>query len=280
MSDEKKTNAHELTGQVFGSLTVLKRAEYQRKNGGVWWTCRCSCGESYDVPGTLLVTGRRTRCGGKAHEKNYAYADITGQKFSRLTALYPTDKRGSGGTMIWHCRCDCGNELDVPYNWLLYTHMKSCGCQKKDNDRKLHTRLTHVSGTSLEMLKSKKIPSNNTTGVRGVYLIKGKYVAKITFQKKQYFLGKYDDLNDAAQARLDAEEQLNDAVVEYYAAWKAKADSDPVWAKENPVRITVDKDAQGRFHLCFFPVLNLDDASACHQNMEEHSENRSLITAM
>ena len=168
MSDEKKTNAHELTGQVFGSLTVLKRAEYQRKNGGVWWTCRCSCGESYDVPGTLLVTGRRTHCGGKAHEKNYAYADITGQKFSRLTALYPTDKRGSGGTMIWHCRCDCGNELDVPYNWLLYTHMKSCGCQKKDNDRKLHTRLTHVSGTSLEMLKSKKIPSNNTTGVSNV----------------------------------------------------------------------------------------------------------------
>lgn len=34
------------------------------------------------------------------------------------------------------------------------------------------------------MLKSKKIPTDNTTGYKGVYLIRGKYVAKIVFQNE------------------------------------------------------------------------------------------------
>ena len=71
-----KANSHDLTGKVFGELTVYHIAENQRKNGGVWWTCRCSCGNLYDVPGSLLVTGKRTDCGRKNHEKNYAVANI------------------------------------------------------------------------------------------------------------------------------------------------------------------------------------------------------------
>ena len=71
-----KANSHDLTGKVFGELTGYHIAENQRKNGGVWWTCRCSCGNLYDVPGSLLVTGKRTDCGRKNHEKNYAVANI------------------------------------------------------------------------------------------------------------------------------------------------------------------------------------------------------------
>lgn len=65
-----KTN---MEGKIFGELTVLHKAEYQRKNGGIWWTCRCSCGNLYDVPATLLVTGKRTRCANKTHERNYFF---------------------------------------------------------------------------------------------------------------------------------------------------------------------------------------------------------------
>lgn len=56
------------------------------------------------------------------------------------------------------------------------------------------------------MLRSKKIPSDNTTGYKGVYFVRGKYMAKSVFQKKQYFLGTYDNIGDAAQARQEAEE--------------------------------------------------------------------------
>lgn len=239
----RKALSLDLKGQIFGELTVLHRAENQRKNGGIWWTCQCSCGALYDVPGTLLVTGRRTRCSGKNHAKNYASADITGKRFHRLTALYALPERNGRGSIMWHCRCDCGNEVDVPYNNLVHCNMKSCGCQKKEHDKALSGYLTHVAGTSIEMVKSKKLPSDNTSGCKGVYLIRGKYVAKIVFQKKAYYLGSFAKMEDAVKARQEAERVLFDETAAYYAKWKEKADTDPDWAKENPIQIRVAKDS-------------------------------------
>ena len=72
------------------------------------------------------------------------------------------------------------------------------------------------------MLKSKKVPTDNTTGYKGVYLIRGKYVAKIVFQKKQYFLGTYENIEDAAEARREAEEVLFDGSAKHYRKQKDK----------------------------------------------------------
>lgn len=251
-----KAISYDLAGQVFGDLTVLSKAENQRKNGGIWWTCQCSCGNLYDVPGSLLVTGRRTHCGSKAHPKNYASVDISNQRFHRLVALYPLKNRDPKGAVLWRCKCDCGNEADVSYNNLVYGNMKSCGCQKKEHDKKLGSFLTHVEGTSIDMLRSKKIPADNTTGYKGVYLIKGKYVAKIVFQKKAYYLGTYDRIEDAAEARREAEEVVFDSVAEHYARWKANADTDPAWGVENPVQVFVSQDSSTkRMSVTLLPVL-------------------------
>lgn len=83
--------------------------------------------------------------------------------------------------MIWHCRCDCGNEINVSYNNLMYCGQQSCGCKKKEHDKALAGYLVHVDGTSIDALESDKIPQNNTTGVKVVYRIKGHYL------KKSYF---------------------------------------------------------------------------------------------
>lgn len=58
--------------------------------------------------------------------------DITGQKFGRLTALYPTRKNGR---FAWHCKCDCGNECDVDSGNLRTGKQKSCGCLRNENGR-------------------------------------------------------------------------------------------------------------------------------------------------
>ena len=58
-------------------------------------------------------------------------ADITGQRFGRLIALHPTENR-SGGSVVWHCQCDCGKTVDVPSNRLIRGNTKSCGCLRKD----------------------------------------------------------------------------------------------------------------------------------------------------
>ncbi len=253
--ETRKVIALDLAGKSFGELTVLHRAAHQRKNGGIWWTCQCSCGNLYDVSGSLLVNGKRTHCSGKSHERNYASMDITGKKFHRLTALYPTEKRDARGSVVWHCRCECGTELDVAYNSLVHCNMKSCGCQKKEHSQKLHGFLTHTAGTSIDMLKSKKIPTDNTTGYRGVYFIKGKYVAKIVFQKKAYYLGNYEKIEEAAAARKEAEEQLFGETAQFYDKWKVRADADPAWAEENPMHIFVEKDTGGRLKVSYLPVL-------------------------
>lgn len=108
----------------------------------------------------------------------------------------------------------------------------------------MQTFLTHVAGTSVDMLKSKKLPSDNTTGYKGVYRIRGKYVAKIVFQKKQYLLGSYENIEDAAEARKEAEEVLFDGVAEHYEKWKEYAQADPDWAARNPIQVIVDQSEQ------------------------------------
>ena len=54
--------------------------------------------------------------------------DLTGQTFNALTVLYRAENRGR--RVMWHCRCACGNELDV---WAkhLKDGQKSCGCMTK-----------------------------------------------------------------------------------------------------------------------------------------------------
>ena len=105
------------------------------------------------------------------------------------------------------------------------------------------------------MLKSKKVPSDNTTGYKGVYLIRGKYVAKIVFQKKAYYLGAYDRIEEAAQARKEAEAVLFDGVADHYRNWKLRADDDPVWAEENPIQVTVTQDNEKRLAIILRPEL-------------------------
>lgn len=254
--NSRKANAHDLNGKTFGELEALYIATDHPKDarGGIWWHCRCSCGNEIDVLGTLLATGRKTHCGCKADPQYYS-ADIAGQKIGRLTALYPLNERDAKGAVMWRCKCECGNEVDYSYNVLMYSEIRSCGCWKRERESKLGDLITRVDGTSIDMIKSKKLPADNTSGVKGVYFQKGKWIAKIVFQQKQYHLGKYDTIEEAAEARKEAEELLFDGATAHYECWKAKADLDPEWASQNPVQILVSKKSTSELAVTFLPVL-------------------------
>ena len=55
--------------------------------------------------------------------------DLTGKRFGRLTAKFVCGK-SKDRHYLWHCVCDCGNEVVVPSNGLTCGHTKSCGCLK------------------------------------------------------------------------------------------------------------------------------------------------------
>lgn len=54
--------------------------------------------------------------------------DLTGQRFGKLLVLSPTDKRVDNGSVVWLCKCDCGNIAEVSSRRLLRGKVRSCGC--------------------------------------------------------------------------------------------------------------------------------------------------------
>ena len=141
--------------------------------------------------------------------------DLTGQRFGSLTVLRPAENIRD--RTAWVCRCDCGRETVVRTSCLRRGHTKSCGCTGGPQ----HARqgLTFVDGTCVEVLKSKKVRKNNTSGVPGVTWICRDQLwrATIFFKGKSYYLGGYRNLEDAVKARKEAEEDLHDNFFREYA---------------------------------------------------------------
>ena len=114
----------DLTGQRFGRLTVISR-DCEIIKQGTYWICQCECGQKKSVKGSHLKSGSIASCGCLKKDRR---KDISGQKFGKLTALFRIEKISSNRQGYWHCRCDCGKEIDVRLDSLTNGHTQSCGC--------------------------------------------------------------------------------------------------------------------------------------------------------
>lgn len=143
-----------LTGQRFGSLTVVDRAENNSK-GNTQWNCICDCGGRKIVLGYDLTHGRTTTCGCKLYLKDKPSPkriDLVGQKFGKLTVTSLNEDKSKKGVLYWNCLCDCGNTFVASGSNLKNRNSSHCGCSKKifsDNFMDLtgqrYGRLTVVS---------------------------------------------------------------------------------------------------------------------------------------
>lgn len=134
--------------------------------------------------------------------------DLTGQRFDKLIVLRPSENIGVKAT--WVCRCGCGQEIIVRTNSLRSGHTKSCGCA--GGPQYARQGLTYVDGTCVEILRSKRVQKNNTSGATGVNWVPSDRLwrANICFKGKRYHLGYYRSFEDAVKARKRAEEHLHD----------------------------------------------------------------------
>lgn len=230
----------DLTGRKFGKLTALERVENYR--GRTAWRCQCECGRQKVVTAHDLKGGRVKSCGVGVCRGRSDKKDLTGQRFGRLTAEYPTDRRNKKGSVYWHCRCDCGNTVEVTADNLLWGDYRSCGCLKEENRKKITKRLHHVSGTCIEFLERRKHRSDNSSGCQGVYRMpNGRYRVYIGFRGEKFMLGTYNTFEEAVDCRKDAEDQIYGGFLEAYYEWKEKADKDPAWGEAHPLVFTVEK---------------------------------------
>lgn len=65
--------------------------------------------------------------------------DLTGRRYGRLTVMYQAGfryKPSGQRNALWHCKCDCGNEKDIPANTLRNGRSKSCGCLNREEASK------------------------------------------------------------------------------------------------------------------------------------------------
>lgn len=124
----------DLTGQRFGSLTVLGRAEdYVLKSGRrhLRWRCRCDCGVEKSVRGTHLKSGAVVSCGcfGKAkfldsitthghrHHRLYGvWCNMKNRCYNEKLKCYPN----YGGRGIKVCD-EWKNDFQAFFDWAMQT---------------------------------------------------------------------------------------------------------------------------------------------------------------
>lgn len=241
-------------GDKFERLTIIEdlgmRADFNGPHKRRWFLCKCDCGNTREIRSDDI--GRRAKDCGCAYKKHLEQKSnkikirdkfsrleclqaenrerpiAPGTVFGRLTVLeyYGKDmKNGKNCGILYRCKCECGNETFTHGHNLRNGGVQSCGCLKRElnfvtveHARKILTEKYLVEGTNIAKISSKTIPSNNTSGVRGVSWYKswGRWVATIIFKGKKYYLGSFKNLDDAAKARKNAEEKVYGEFLEWY----------------------------------------------------------------
>lgn len=180
-----------LVGNVYGEIKAIEYIGNKR------YQCQCiKCGNiSEQYSANLKGKMKCRKCG------DCFRVDLTGKQYGFLKV-----KSYNKNTKKWVCECKCGSMIEVKSNNLKHDNTLSCGkCKYVEAAQR-----DIVYGTRISQI-NKKISKNNTSGTTGVGFNKrkNKWYAAIRFCGKNYWLGYYDDKQDAIIVRRKAEEKLH-----------------------------------------------------------------------
>lgn len=215
----------DLTGQKFGKLTVVKRAG-STKDGRAQWLCKCDCGNTCIVMGKLLRNGSVKSCGcyqkdhpsHKSYNNYYIVGDIVYVQYRKSYDCFicDLDDWEKVKDMCWYKTSDYPYSKTSPYTDGIVITKLIMDCPDGmivdhingnvwDN-RKCNLRVVANSQNGM----NRGVPENNTSGHKGVtwYKTRNKWMAQIFKEGKRYFLGYFDNIEDAIKARENAEIEL------------------------------------------------------------------------
>lgn len=127
-----------MIGKKFGKLLVLERTGVDNQ-GCILYKCQCDCINKtvVIVRGANLRNGHSKSCGCGRYQtraKSCNSIPIIGNRFGKLIPLYRVEDyvspRGQKQPR-YHCKCDCGNFIDVVVESLRNNQTQSCGCEKR-----------------------------------------------------------------------------------------------------------------------------------------------------
>ena len=154
----------DLTGKIFGKLTVLSKNNEFGDSNHSYWDCQCECGKITTVRRDALIEGKTKSCGCNSYRmagiKNMD--DLTGKKFGKLTVINRDfEKTDASKQAFWWCVCDCGEKISVGRGSLKSGATRSCGCLKSKGEEKISqilndNKIPHIKGYTFDDLKGKK----------------------------------------------------------------------------------------------------------------------------
>lgn len=201
--------------------------------------------------------------------------NIEGEKFDKLTVIYPSVLKKEDGSILWVCQCDCGNYILRSGPDLRRKSKHSCGQHRREEQQdwsnKLRTELNgqifnnlevidfdYINGTRI-FLKCRCLRCGNITTVRKDSVLNGKKAscgclhskgeAKIEnfFQKKNIIYKKeysFQNLIDKNNLRFDfaifSENNSLIGLIEYQGIQHFEATSG--WNNKTHLELTLRHD--------------------------------------
>ena len=174
----RKIDDYIKVGNKYGKWTVL---EFK----GVFEThatylCQCECGTIKEIKGSDLKFREKNNSGCYKCNKGNSL-NITGNRYGKLIALEPTEKRVSSN-VVWKCQCDCGNICEVSLGYLQNGNVKSCGCIGR----------SYGESCIQQMLNDENISYTVQKTFNGCRFIKTNALAKFDFYINDNYVIEYD----------------------------------------------------------------------------------------
>ena len=172
---------------------------------------------------TYILKNQDIGCSKCKRESVDSFKKHIGEKHGDLEIIDIVGRKKYLGTkqVFALCRCKCGIEKEILLARVLSGGAKTCGHKLAGNlktGREI-SEISHVDGTFIVAIDGRrKLNKNSETKITGVsYMPKcRRYRAYINFRRKQYYLGLYTDIEDAKNARKDAEEQIYGDFLNWY----------------------------------------------------------------
>lgn len=223
MGGYNMTRRKDLTGLKSGRLVVLHYAYSEGKRSRAYWQCKCDCGNEKVVVADSLISGRTKSCG--CLQKELAADRLLKHGRNR------TGKRTREYEVWLHMISRCENENDKSFINYGGRGIKVCDSWRHsfenflfDMGKRPSTKHSidriDVNGnyepsncrwvTKDVQARNTRVYRTSKTGIKGVHFDKArnKYRAEIAVNGKRKYLGLFETIEEAAEARKNAEQSF------------------------------------------------------------------------
>lgn len=209
-------------GDIYEKLLILsverERPRYYKvkclRCGKEWVTCSAQIADNMPGCGSCRTKDR------EAVLKKEYQRKFNGKVYGSLEVVDYTGERDNSRRLLALCKCQkCGSITKIPYVKLTSGQSRECRhCGEKNLEAgRQFAHDLRKGGSGVPDVTRSKINKNSSTGAPGVSQMKsGKYRAYLNFRRKQYHLGTYYTIEDAARARNEAKKYIHGEFLQWY----------------------------------------------------------------